>query len=96
MRKLIAVLLLCLAPGLALAQAASPPPSVRITPPKMELSGVTMKEVAIVAGAMVVGAVIGEAIIGELVGDAVGVMIGLVGGYFIGSHIHDELDDETY
>lgn len=88
MRKLLAILLLCLLPGLAFAQTASP--SVTITPPKIETTGITLKHVAIVVGAVVVGAVLGEAIIG----DALGTMIGMAAGYLLGSQVAEEFEDE--
>ncbi len=88
MRKIIAILLFCLMPGLALAQAA--PPSVTITPPKIETSGITLKHVAIVVGTVIVGAVLGEAIIG----DAIGTMVGMAAGYLVGSHVAEEYDED--
>ena len=94
MRRLIAILLLVLVPSLAFGQTAAP--SVTITPPKIETTGVTMKQVAIVVGAMVAGAVLGEAIIGELLGEAVGTLIGVAAGYVIGTHVYDEMGEEDW
>ncbi len=88
MRKLLAILLLCLVPSLSFAQSTTP--SVTITPPTIETSGITLKHVAIVVGAVVVGAVIGEAIIG----DALGTMIGMAAGYIVGSQVAEEFEDE--
>jgi hypothetical protein len=88
MRKLIAILLLCLVPSLSFAQTAAP--SVTITPPRIEATGITLKHVAIVVGAVVLGAVVGEAIIG----DALGTMIGMAAGYLIGSQVAEEFEDE--
>jgi len=93
MRKLIAILLLCLVPGLSFAQTPAiqaAAPSVTITPPRIEATGITLKHVAIVLGAVVLGAVVGEAIIG----DALGTMIGMAAGYLIGSQVAEEFEDE--
>ncbi|MCC7274592.1 MAG: hypothetical protein IT561_18130 [Alphaproteobacteria bacterium] len=95
MRKLLLILALCLLPGLAFAQAAAPAaPSITITPPKVEMKGVTPKQVLIVAAAVIAGAVLGEFVIGELVGDVIGSLAGAVAGYFIGSWAVEE-DDGT-
>lgn len=88
MRKLLAILFLCLLPSLSFAQSAAP--SVTITPPKIETTGITLKHVAIVVSAIVIGAVLGEA----LIGDALGTMIGMAAGYIVGSQVAEDFEDE--
>ena len=88
MRKLFLVLLLCLFPSLSFAQATAP--SVTITPPKIETNGITLRHVAIVAGAVVLGAVLGEALIGEVLGT----MVGMAAGYLVGSQVAEEFEED--
>ena len=78
MRRLLMIVLLCLAPTMSFAQSA---PSITITPPKIETSdGVTLKQVAVVVAAVAVGAMAGQWIIGNTIGTWIGAAAGGVAG----------------
>jgi hypothetical protein len=84
MRRLLMILVLCLLPGFAYAQQ----PSITITPPKVEVEGITLKQAAIVTAAVIAGAVVGQ----WLIGDVIGTAVGLVAGGILGLYAKDEFD----
>ncbi len=77
MRRLFMILMLCLLPSLSYAQSQ---PSITITPPKVEMEGITLKQVAIVTVGVVIGAVVGQALLGDIIGTVVGLAAGGVLG----------------
>ncbi len=91
MRRILMIMLFCLAPSLAFAQSA---PSITITAPKIETSqAVTLKQVAVVVAAVAVGAVAGQWIIGNTVGTWIGAAAGGLAGLWLHDEYADEIDD---
>ncbi|MCC7272765.1 MAG: hypothetical protein IT561_08860 [Alphaproteobacteria bacterium] len=90
MRRVLMIMLLCLVPSLSFAQQA---PSITITPPKIETSGITVKQVVVVVAALAAGVVVGEWLLGGALGSWVGAAAGAVAGIWAYEEYGEQIDD---